>query len=206
MLSASSKSNARNTSSIRILTNFAVITQFHPMRVFLRFPLPSFPGTAYCLLLFVALAQPAMAQSGQEAQGMQDTEPQQETKASFRKQIRKTVPAETAFTPALRHPKAVSARSASGWDQAMKGHFAPQQPHRPIPAILALLGVALMLLWAGLLVGTILATGTLGLVFLILTIAFAPLLIIGIIFLIGGLVAAFSGGEKRQKAAGDGTK
>ncbi|MEY3442018.1 MAG: hypothetical protein RLZZ519_299 [Bacteroidota bacterium] len=79
--------------------------------------------------------------------------------------------------------------------------MAPQRPNRPIPAILGLIGAALILIWSGLLVGAIVTEGTAALILLISTLVLSPLVIIGIIFVIGALVAAFSGGEKRQKKA-----
>jgi antibiotic biosynthesis monooxygenase (ABM) superfamily enzyme len=110
-------------------------------------------------------------------------------------------PAEPARNLQFRENASAEVANESGWDRILSEKMAPQRPNRPIPAILGLIGAALILIWSGLLVGAIVTEGTAALILLISTLVLSPLVIIGIIFVIGALVAAFSGGEKRQKKA-----
>lgn len=83
------------------------------------------------------------------------------------------------------------------WERMLARRLSPNQPHRPIPTMLIILGLVFMMLWAASLTGLILTIGTgLAVVMLILAIVFLPLLILGVIFLIGGIIAATSGQHK----------
>lgn len=65
-----------------------------------------------------------------------------------------------------------------------------RRPHRPIPAIMLVLGFLFLFFWIGLLLITALSvfSGGLFLVMLLLTILLSPLAVLGILFIIGGLV------------------
>ncbi len=85
-----------------------------------------------------------------------------------------------------------------GKDLRSKLH--PAQPHRPIPILLIVLGLLMVFLWSLVLIATILAgSAGLALLLLIATIVLSPLLIVGIIFVIGGCIAGI-GHSKKPKA------
>lgn len=75
----------------------------------------------------------------------------------------------------------------------------PTKPNRPIPMMLILLGTLFVILWTASLVGLILTVGTaFAVLLLIVAIVLLPLLILGVIFLIGGIIASTSGRRKPQ--------
>jgi hypothetical protein len=116
---------------------------------------------------------------GQEAQALH-TEPHQGTQAL------------PSATMSLHAQQQLHLKSHKAWETRLERHFAPQKPNRPIPVMLVLLGLLLVLLWTGLLIGAILATAVLGTILLIATIVLIPVLVVGIIFFIGGIASSTS--------------
>jgi hypothetical protein len=150
----------------------------------------------FVLLLSCCGLQAQTSAANADAETAQEA-PLQSPKPNERK-ARLINPAEPARNLQFRANPSSQIANESGWDRILAEKMAPQRPNRPIPAILGLIGAALILLWSGLLVGAIVTEGTVALILLISTLVLSPLVIIGIIFVIGAFVAAFSGGEKRQ--------
>jgi hypothetical protein len=158
---------------------------------------------SFWTFIFVLSCNVLQAQSAQAAAADDQTEAsQQELLQPLRRASQPTIdPAAPIKMLLTRSSESDSPTEASPWDQMLASKMAPQRPQRPIPAILGLIGAALILIWSGLLIGTIVTTGTVGLILLISTLVLSPILVFGIVFVIGALVAAFSGGEKKQKKA-----
>lgn len=83
--------------------------------------------------------------------------------------------------------------SITGFGKQADALLQPQAPTRAIPLVLVMLGAILALVWGAMLALAIVTTGALAVVFLVLTIVLAPALVVGIIFIVGGLIAAFGG-------------
>jgi hypothetical protein len=89
--------------------------------------------------------------------------------------------------------------ASAQWDQKWMQKFRPQKPQKPIPVVLIVLGALMVFLWTLLLLGVVFAASAgLAVILFILLLVFIPVLVIGIIFIIGGIVAAASGGRPPQ--------
>lgn len=158
------------------------------------------PLFAFFLLLFLAF-QASFAQSiGSQPEAGASSETQAQFQVTTIPQKLTIVsPKGQKMRELLSHRPAPSV-TLQAWGKSMAPKWHPTQPHRPIPAILIVLGLGMMIVWAALLVGTILTDATLGLILLISTIVLSPLVILGLLLVIGGFVAATSGGKKQATA------
>jgi hypothetical protein len=86
------------------------------------------------------------------------------------------------------------------WGKPVAEQLSPMQPQRPVPTLLVVLGLILMALWGGLLALALTSAGSVALV--ILAIVLSPIVLLGLLLFIGGLIVALSGGKaKKQPAA-----